>query len=103
MEALTVRLSRLDGTVTMTVRGDLDMATVALLRRRADHLLLRRDGDRPRIVIELSGLTFIDATGLGALIALRGRTARGRPALTVAGRPPCLTRLLNALGMADDW
>lgn len=49
--------------------GELDLATVGILDRRIDQLL--QDGCK--VEIDLSGLTFIDSTGLGLLI----RRARG--------------------------
>jgi anti-sigma B factor antagonist len=50
--------------------GEIDLATVPLLRDRVAGLQL--DGPS-RLVIDLSGVTFIDSLGLGALIGFHKR------------------------------
>ena len=50
--------------------GEIDLATVPELRDRIS--LLQVDGP-PHLVIDLSGVTFIDSLGLGALIGAHKR------------------------------
>jgi anti-sigma B factor antagonist len=47
--------------------GELELYTVAELRRQAERLALERMG---RVVLDLSNVTFIDSAGLSALIWL---------------------------------
>jgi anti-anti-sigma factor len=47
--------------------GDLDMLTAPVLRREVDACLARH----PSLVIDLSGLTFVDSAGLRALLLAR--------------------------------
>lgn len=54
----------------VTLRGDLDLATQGLLRTCALDLLV---AGRTNLVFDLSELTFMDSTGLGALIGIRRR------------------------------
>jgi anti-sigma B factor antagonist len=62
------------GPVTVVVpQGDLDMAVADRLRRALGELL---DKGRTKLVLDLSGVAYIDSSGLGALVATLKR-ARG--------------------------
>src|SRR5260370_35806185 len=61
--ALTIRTRREPGCVVVTVAGEVDIATVARLRARLSALAA---GGVP-LVPDLDQVSFIDATGLGAL------------------------------------
>jgi anti-anti-sigma factor len=56
-----------DDAVTMVVSGELDLATSPML----DHALRVAP---PRIVLDLRGLTFMDCSSLGLLVAAAERT-----------------------------
>jgi anti-sigma B factor antagonist len=64
--------------MTRVVRcvGEVDMASAPALRARLSSLQI--DGP-PRLVLDLTGITFIDSLGLGALIGAhkRARVLRG--------------------------
>ena len=55
-----------DGIATMALHGEVDVLTVERLRVALGGALAARPST---IVVDLTGLTFIDSTGLGALIA----------------------------------
>ena len=59
-----------DTTCTITLSGELDVATTQVLRKTPS-----ADGadGAPRAVVDLDGLTFCDATGIRELIALQDR------------------------------
>ena len=65
-----------DGVVVTSVRGELDLETAGELRRR-----LGSEGDEARRrVVDLSGCTFIDSTGVGLLVrAFRAAERDGNP------------------------
>jgi anti-sigma B factor antagonist len=52
-----------DGTRVVKVSGDLELYTVSELKSE-----LAQQGPRARIVVELSGVTFLDSTALGAIV-----------------------------------
>ncbi|WP_148613441.1 STAS domain-containing protein [Nocardioides rubriscoriae] len=52
--------------VTATVTGEVDLLSVGALRRTLAEVLI--DGCR-MLVVDLAGVTFLDSTGLGALVA----------------------------------
>lgn len=55
----------LDGVLVVRPRGRIDMASAPSLRRRLAGLA---NSGRPRLVIDLAGVAFVDSSGLGALI-----------------------------------
>ncbi len=73
--ALRTTVERSGRSVLVCVHGELDLATASRLRQA----LLGAAGDGPAdLVVDLSGVTFVDATGLGALL-------RAAEAVRVAG------------------
>src|ERR1700737_1652847 len=62
-KALTIRARREPGYVVVTVAGEVDIATVARLRERLSALA----ASGVPLVADLDQVSFIDATGLGAL------------------------------------
>jgi anti-sigma B factor antagonist len=58
------------GTGRLTLIGELDLATVPRVEQAVQELLV---ADVQRLIVDLSGLSFIDPSGLGLLIALDKR------------------------------
>jgi anti-sigma B factor antagonist len=85
---LDIITERNGSTVVLTLRGDLDMQTVAQLRRRLAEALERAGG---AVIVDLSGVKFIDSTGLAAMLnALRRLTRAGRRLLVACDEGPVL-------------
>ncbi|MQA96762.1 MAG: anti-sigma factor antagonist [Streptosporangiales bacterium] len=78
------------------LRGELDMATAPALRNRLMALL--HPGLR-RIVLDLSGLTFCDATGLGLLVGIQNRTVSLGVDLRLSAPRWQLAKVLNSTGL----
>jgi len=83
------------GTV-ITLAGDLDIATAALL---TDHPWHRAAGPGPRLVADLSALTFCDGTGLSALLLLHCRAFDDYGWLRLAAASTVMHRLLRITGL----
>jgi anti-sigma B factor antagonist len=82
-KALTIRARREPGYVVVTVAGEVDIATVARLRKRLSALA----ADGVPLVADLDQVTFIDATGLGALAgAAREAASQGGSMYVVCAR-----------------
>lgn len=64
---LTIRASRDGGALVLALYGELDLATSPLLTRKLEMVASMRPA---RVVIDLSGLQFLDSTGLHALITV---------------------------------
>ena len=70
-----------DGAVIVRLAGELDLYNAHAVR---DELLAAADRGPERLVVDLSGLTFIDSTGLGVLIEARTRLSNRRAFLLAA-------------------
>lgn len=90
-----------DGCVTVMVTGDLDLATKMQLRSHLAAVVSERGGQQ--IVLDLRGLSFIDAGGLGTLIAIQNLAQRAGRTLVLACPPPCLLRLLAITGLENHF
>jgi anti-sigma B factor antagonist len=79
-----------DGVYVISLTGDADLYTAPELR---EHLLRAIAGNGKRIVVDLSGVTFIDSTSLGVLVQgeRRLRPAGGRLALVCSD--PGITKI----------
>lgn len=73
--------------------GELDAFTVSQFREALAEL-----ANRPRLVIDLSGVPFIDSAGLGALIGGIRRTREQGGDVAVSCTRPVLLRLLRTTG-----
>ena len=82
----------------LAVNGELDLTTVQDLRRRFE---LAFAAGAPRIVVDLSGVTHLDSTGLAELISAHQRTMelQGRLILVVTSMP--IRRTLEIRGVAN--
>jgi anti-sigma B factor antagonist len=82
--------------VTVAVIGELDIATVPRFTARMGDLVRR--GHLRELILDLSGLAFIDAGGLRALAELRSRIEQQGAALVLDGVPPQMLRLMRIIG-----
>jgi anti-sigma B factor antagonist len=89
---LHLSTSHYDGTVTVTVAGELDVATSPDLRSYLDKILLAGPG---QVIIHLSNCSFIDAGGLGTLVSLKNRAKLQHTALLLGGVPARMLRLMK--------
>jgi anti-sigma B factor antagonist len=62
----SLRTEEKDGATVVHLEGELDLASVPKLQ---EALHSAQHGDVSQIVVDLRGLTFLDSTGLGVLIA----------------------------------
>ena len=67
---LALQSTRQNGMCTVSLDGDLDLATVGRVELGLEEAA---NSDAERIVLDLSGLGFMDATGVGLLLRLRHR------------------------------
>ena len=105
MTILEVDTQEREGLVQVSLRGELDLSTVdkveAELRR------IEQD-DAKLLVLDLSGLTFLDSTGLRLMVTADQRARKaGRRVAIVKGpetvhRVFTITKLDDRLQMVDD-
>jgi anti-sigma B factor antagonist len=86
--------------VVITVAGELDLATRPDLRAYIHHIL---DIHSDTVIIDLAGVTFIDACGLSALITLRRRARDLGTPLLLAGAPLVVLRILKLTDLESSF
>jgi anti-sigma B factor antagonist len=79
------------------LRGELDIESAPELERA----LLRSRPAGQRVVVDLSGLEFMDSTGLRVLLRARSAAAEGRWEIFVRDVPPTIRRLFDMTGVHD--
>jgi anti-sigma B factor antagonist len=81
---------RADGSVLLTIAGELDIATVPAVRERLSAVT---DAGARRLVVDLRDVSFMDSTGLAAFIHAKMRLGdEGR--LTLVMEPDSYARLI---------
>ena len=81
--SLEVSIKQCRGVPVVSARGELDVATVPQLAAALGGL----GEDVARVVVDLADVTFVDSSGLGALIAARVRPGGARTVAIVSDRP----------------
>jgi anti-sigma B factor antagonist len=85
-----------DDSVIVTVRGQLDLDSAAVLSTTLAQVL---DRDEPRIVVDLSGVEFCDSTGLSAFVVGHNRAERAGGWVRLAAPTAWMARLLDTVGL----
>jgi anti-sigma B factor antagonist len=83
-------------TLIFKLRGSLDLATSTTVRAA---LTDAADKGRKDIIVDLSGLEFLDSTGLGALIGAHRRATERDGSLRLVVREGPIFRLLTITGL----
>jgi stage II sporulation protein AA (anti-sigma F factor antagonist) len=98
--ALRISAAAEGETTVLTLAGELDLATAELLREQV-RSLLGRGSDVRHLVLDLSGLTFLDATGVGALLEAHRKLMVLGGALLLRRPRPMVVRMLTLLNLAE--
>jgi anti-anti-sigma factor len=105
MDILEVTTQDSGGQVTISLKGELDLSSVGKVQEE----LRRVEAEGPALlVLDLSNLTFLDSTGLRAVVTADERAREnGRRFVVVRGpdavqRVFAITRLEERLEMVDD-
>jgi anti-sigma B factor antagonist len=92
-----VAVEHLDGTVVVCPIGELDLATAPALERALDKV----STEPFAVVLDLSGLTFVDCAGLVPIrAALREASLLGRQ-VRLSGARPSVERVLDLTGLRE--
>lgn len=85
----------------LRLRGEVDICTASRLRDRLA-ALLKGDG-RSAVVLDLSGLEFMDATGLEVLVQAQLLAGARGTELVLAHPPGIVRRLLEVTGLEGTF
>ena len=97
MVTLTIHSERRGAAHHVAVSGELDIASVEQLERV---LLDVEQADGEPIVLDLTGLDFIDSTGLRLVLDANARCGGPNGRLAIAGSP-AVERLLDIVGLRE--
>lgn len=95
---LEIAEAQLAGWTVLTPRGEIDLATVEVLEAAVGELV---DNGTSRLVIDMTEVTFLDSTGLRALLAAQAQLGElgGALRLVVNGGP--VERLFDIAGVSE--
>jgi anti-sigma B factor antagonist len=96
---LTISSEHADDATVIRVSGELDLATVDELRGPARRAIA--DSRGRDLVLDLSGLDFIDSIGIGALIELRAAADQGDARLVLLRPSRRVVEVLQLTGLSQ--
>ena len=85
--------------VVLPLEGELDVATATEAQKRLLRLRLHR-GDQ--LVIDLSGVTFMDSTGIRLILQAREHALQHGAGLLVVRGPEAVMRVLELVGLDEQ-
>ena len=94
-EPFLLRVEAGDDDVRVTATGPLDLSTVPDFQQMVAAL----EGTTGPVTIDLAGVTFIDSTGLSALVAMRRTLGVALRDFVVVGASPRVVDLLRMTGV----
>lgn len=86
------------GQQVVTVAGEIDLATAPYLERGLESVLARADTD---IVLDLAGVSYMEASGLTVLLAIRSRLFESKRRLWLYQPSRQVVRLLDLCRVGD--
>jgi anti-anti-sigma factor len=89
-----VDITEHNGVAVVTVRGEVDLATVPVLQSRLHRAIDTHIGQT--VVVDLDGVGSLDANGLGVLVAALGRATRHGGDVSLVANSPGLRSVLTA-------
>ena len=97
---LEVTIARVDDAVTVTVKGEIDLATSTRLNRDLDGAL-DQEPVPARLRIDLSQVNFMDTSGVAVMLKARRRALEAGARFSVISPSPAIKRLLEITGLAS--
>lgn len=91
---LSVRIQ--DGCTVVELRGELDISGASGLRERLFDILA---GQETSLILDLSGLRFIDSTGISVLVAAERRAHELGGSVSLAGPQKIVARVLHVTSL----
>jgi anti-anti-sigma factor len=92
-------LTRQRPQAVLALEGDLDVANATEAQKRMLHLDVRRGG---QLVLDLSGLTFMDSTGIRVILRAEQFASMHGADLVVVRPPGPVMRVLELVGLDEQ-
>ena len=97
-DLLTVDIDTRGTAVVVSVRGELDLATVPVLRTRLEAVGEVSDSPSP-LVVDLSAVTFIGSAGLALLVDLHNKCTEGGTPLALVATGSVVPRAIQVTAL----
>jgi anti-sigma B factor antagonist len=98
LPVIDVRNSALPGATGVAVRGEVDAATAPILQDALDDAVRASDGP---FALDLTGVGFLDSTGINVLLRVRALLGREERMLALVCPPGQVRRVLELAGIED--
>ncbi len=82
----------------VSVAGEIDLATAPSLREGIDDAV---ESGAVRVLVDLTETTFVDSSGISALLAARRRLARRNGGVAVVATNPAVVRMFELSGLTE--
>lgn len=80
------------------IKGEMDLASADKIRAEVDECL--KEGELRHLVLDLSGVTFIDSSGIGVILGRYRKLAEGGGKLAILKPQPQVRRVLDIAGLS---
>lgn len=84
----------------VAVAGEVDLETASQLN---DHALAALRDVSPHVVLDVSGVTFMDSTGLKVMVSIARRAGAASGSFAVVGSSRTVLRLLSLTGLDEAF
>ena len=99
VEPFSCNVTRESDHVVVAPRGELDMATAGAVEAELRRVVR---ADPPGIVLDLSGLSFMDSSGLHLVVRWAEESARDGFGFELKPGPPAVQRVFELASLADS-
>jgi anti-sigma B factor antagonist len=89
-----------DGRAIVALSGELDIAAVPLMGKAFAEALAQTEAG---VIADLSRVSFIDASGIGALVGAANRSGHLPDGMNLSGVPAHMNKLLRIAGLGDNF
>jgi anti-anti-sigma factor len=91
-ERLQVEVTGGGDAAVVRLAGEIDLTNAPMLRERLGELI---EADPARVLFEMSGVHYIDSSGIGTLVEFKRRYRRGRGMVVLVAVQPRVQSLLE--------
>jgi anti-anti-sigma factor len=95
-EEFAVSAEERDDEVVVDVRGEIDLSTAPVLDQRLSEL-----ADAQTLVVDLTGVTFLDSSGLGVLVRTSNKLEDHGGVIRLVVNHPQVLKVLEITGLAS--
>ena len=98
MNGLRAEPVRVGGAPALALHGEIDVATAGIVTERLEETILASEG---AVVVDLSGVDFLDSSGIAALLRARGMLGRADRSLVLVCPAGPVRRVLALTGIEE--